>query len=68
MVSLFMKMCEAAALLFVFLLLSHIWSPDVIPTFAVTLVGVIFAALLFVIKLSDYQEKIEQYKYYGFKI
>lgn len=68
MVSVLMKLCEGAALLFVFLLLTHIWSPDVMPTFIVTLTGVIFAGLLFVIKLSDYQEMIEQYKYYGFRI
>lgn len=67
-VSVLMRLCEGAALLFVFLLLTHIWSPNVMPTFVVTLTGVIFAGLLFVIKLSDYQEMIEQYKYYGFRI
>ena len=30
--------------------------------------GIAFAALGGVIKLSDYQEKIEQYRYYGFRI
>ena len=63
-----MKFCEASALLFVFVLLVHLSSPSVIPTFIVVVSGIVFAGLLGMIKFSDYQEKIEQYKYYGFRI
>ncbi len=63
-----MRLCEIAALAFAALLVLHIAVPDVIKTVLVILCGAVFAALLLTIKLSDYQEKIEQYRYYGFRI
>ena len=65
---LIMKLCEIAALSFAALLVLHIAVPDVIKTGVVIICGVIFAGLLLAIKLSDYQEKMEQYRYYGFRI
>ena len=63
-----MRLCEIAALVFVSVLVIHIAVPQLIRTGAVVISGIIFAVLLGVIKLSDYQEKIEQYRYYGFRI
>jgi predicted exporter len=63
-----MRLCEIAALTFVCMLVAHIAVPQVIKVGFVIVSGVIFAILLGIIKLSDYQEKIEQYRYYGFRI
>ena len=63
-----MRLCEIAALVFVCVLVGHIAIPQLIRTGVVVVAGVIFAVLLGIIKLSDYQEKIEQYRYYGFRI
>lgn len=63
-----MKLCEIAAVGFVATLVAHMASPDFVKTAVVVVFGVAFAALIGAIKLSDYQEKIEQYRYYGFRI
>ncbi len=67
-VDLLMKLSEIAAITFVCALVSHIVLPDVIKTGVVVFFGILFALLLSAIKLSDYQEKIEKYRYYGFRI
>lgn len=67
-VDILMKACEIAALAFVSMLVLHITAPEIVKSAIVIICGAVFAALLFVIKLSDYQEKIEQYRYYGFRI
>ena len=67
-VDVLMRLCESAALAFVAILVMHIAMPELIKTGIVVFMGIVFAALLFVIKLSDYQQKIEQYRYYGFRI
>ena len=67
-VDLLMRLCESAALAFVALLVMHIALPDVVRTGIVVVVGIAFAVLLGLIKLSDYQRRIEQYRYYGFSI
>ncbi len=67
-VDVLMRLCESAALAFVAILVMHIAMPELIKTGIVVFVGIVFAALLFVIKLSDYQHRIEQYRYYGFRI
>ena len=67
-VDVLMRMCESAALAFVAILVMHIAMPELIKTGIVVFTGIVFATLLFVIKLSDYQHKIEQYRYYGFRI
>ena len=67
-VDLLMRLCEIAALTFVSALVFHMAMPELIKTGVVVFVGVLFAILLSLIKLADYQEKIEQYRYYGFRI
>ena len=67
-VDLLMKISEIAAVTFVSALVMHIVLPDVIRTGVVVLFGILFATPLVLIKLSDYQEKIAQYRYYGFRI
>lgn len=67
-VELLMSMCEAAAVVFAAVLVAHIVIPNVVGTALVVICALAFTALLGVIKLSDYQEKIEQYRYYGFRI
>ena len=63
-----MKLCEIAALSFVCMLVGHMAMPETVRVAAVVVTGVAFGVLLALIKLSDYQEKIEQYRYYGFRI
>ena len=67
-VDMLMRICEIAALTFVCVLVAHIAVPHVVRTGIVIVSGVAFVVLLGLIKLSDYQEKIEQYRYYGFRI
>ena len=68
MVDLLMKLSEIAAMTFVVALIAHIIAPDVIATAVLVIIGGLFATMIALIKLSDYQEKIEQYRYYGFRI
>ncbi|MBO4904970.1 MAG: hypothetical protein J5367_07075 [Lachnospiraceae bacterium] len=67
-VDILMRACEIAALSFVSTLVLHIMIPEIVKSGLVIICGTVFAALLLTIKLSDYQEKIEQYRYYGFRI
>ncbi|MCR5301918.1 MAG: hypothetical protein K6E49_05720 [Lachnospiraceae bacterium] len=67
-VDLLMRLCEIAALTFVCVLIVHIVLPQMIKTGIVVISGVAFAGLLGAIWFSDYQRKIEQYRYYGFRI
>ena len=67
-VDLLMRLCEITAVIFAAALVLHIAAPDLVRVGIVIVAGAVFAALCAVIKLSDYQEKIEQYRYYGFKI
>jgi hypothetical protein len=67
-VDLLMRLCEIAALAFVTFLVFHMALPELIRTGVVVFTGILFAIFLSLIKLADYQEKIEQYKYYGFRI
>ena len=67
-VDVLMKLCEIAAVGFVAALVAHMASPEFIRTGVVVVFGIAFVALIGAIKLSDYQEKIEQYRYYGFRI
>ncbi len=67
-VDMLMRLCEIAALVFVCALVGHIALPQLVLTGVVVAAGVLFAVLLGTIKFSDYQEKIEQYRYYGFRI
>ena len=67
-VDLLMRLCEISALAFVALLVAHIANPALVKTVPVVLTGIVFAGFGALIKLSDYQEKIEQYRYYGFRI
>ena len=67
-VEMLMSVCEVAAIVFAAVLVAHIAVPAVIKTGMVVFCGLVFAILCGVIKLSDYQEKIEQYRYYGFRI
>ena len=68
MADVLMRFCEIAAMVLVVAIISHIVSPDVIKVGVVIAAGGIFAILMSLIKLSEYQEKIEQYRYYGFRI
>lgn len=67
-VDLLMKLCEIAAIVFVSALVFHMAMPELISTAVVVFAGILFAVLLSLIKLADYQEMIEQYRYYGFRI
>lgn len=60
--------CEIIAIAFVAVLMLHMAVPTIIGTLPVVVIGVAFAFFLFMIGLSDYQEKLVQYDLYGFKI
>lgn len=68
MADMLMKLCEVAAMSFVVALIAHIVSPQTIKTGIVVVCGIAFFVLALLIKLHDYQEKIEQYRYYGFRL
>ena len=68
MVDMLMKLAEIAAMSFVVILIAHIVWPEAVAAGLLIVVGAIFALLVLLIKLSDYQEKIEQYRYYGFRL
>ena len=68
MVSSMMKLCEVVAVVFVFLIIAHISAPELIAQGIVIAAGVAFAILLLAIKYSDYRERLEEYRYYGFKV
>ena len=63
-----MSFSEITAICFVAVLMLHMIVPDIIGTFAVILVGAVFAVLLGMILLADYQDKLVEYELYGFKI
>lgn len=68
MVSRVMQMCELAAIMFAAVLILHLALPEIIRTFWVVIVGAVFAGLMGVILLADYQDKLAEYELYGFKI
>jgi len=63
-----MRFCEVIAVLFVAVLMLHMAAPQTVGRGIVIIVGLIFAALLAVIGLSDYQDKLVEYELYGFKL
>ncbi len=67
-VELLMRLGEGTAIVFVAALVAHIALPTLVPTGIVVIFGAAFAVLLSLIKLSDYQQMIEKYRYYGFRI
>lgn len=63
-----MKACEISSLAFVALLLVHMVAPLAVGTVVVVIAGIIFAGLMGVIALSDYQDKLAEYELFGFKV
>ena len=63
------RMCEIAGLVFVGLLFLHLIRPEIVNVVFVIASAGLFIALLGVIKLGDYQERLgELLEYYGVKI
>lgn len=63
-----MRICEIFAISFVAVLMLHMAIPSTVGVGIVVAVGVVFACLLLLIGLSDYQDKLVEYELYGFKI
>jgi len=63
-----MRLCELAAIAFVAILISHLALPELIGTFLVVVVGMVFVGLMLLIGLADYQDKLVEYELYGFKL
>lgn len=63
-----MRACEWAAIMFVTILMVHLGAPSIVGVTAVIVCGAIFAGLLLLIGLADYQDKLAEYELYGFKI
>lgn len=63
-----MKACEIASLVFVALLVLHMVAPLAVGTTLVVISGLVFAGLMGVIALSDYQDKLDEYELFGFKV
>lgn len=63
-----MKYCEMAALIFVAVLMFHMAAPELVGVLLVAGTGIVFGALLALICLGGYQDKLVEYELYGFKI
>ena len=63
-----MRYCEIAAVCFVAVLIVHMAAPEIVGKLFVIAAGLVFAALLGILGLSDYQDKLVEYELYGFKI
>lgn len=63
-----MRICEVVAVLFVAVLALHLSRPNIFGVVPVVIVGILFAGMLMIIKLSDYQDKLEEYNLYGFRL
>lgn len=63
-----MRICEIVAILFVALLILHMAFPEFMGVTIVVIAGAVFAGLLALIRLGDYQDKLVEYELYGFKI
>lgn len=62
------KLSEVTGIVFIALLLAHLFNPELIGVFLVIVSAVVFAGCLLTIKLGDYQNQLEELRYYGFNI
>ena len=46
----------------------HLMVPEIVGTILVVVAGVIFASLLGMLLLGDYQDKLVEYELYGFRL
>ena len=62
------RYCEISALVFVSVLILHMASPMIVPSFAVVICAIVFALFICLIGISDYQDKLVEYEMFGFKV
>ena len=63
-----MHASEIAGMVFIAVLLAHLFNPVIFKTAFVILTALIFVTFLLIVKLGDYQDQLEEMKYYGFNI
>ena len=68
MVNTAMHLSEAAGMIFAAVLMFHLFNPKLIGSAAVALTALAFIACLVFVKFADYQDQLEELKYYGYNI
>lgn len=63
-----MRLSEISGIVFASMLLAHLFNPKLVGLFVVVIAAVAFAGCLLTIKLGEYQNQLEELKYYGFNI
>lgn len=63
-----MKASEVTGIVFVAVLMMHLFNPVLIKTPIVVMAALMFIGCLLTLKLGDYQDRLEEMKYYGFNI
>ena len=63
-----MHYCEIVGILFVAALIAHMFNPQLFKTFIVVITATAFVVCLLTVKLSDYQNQLEEMSYYGFNL
>lgn len=63
-----MHASEVSGMIFVALLMMHLFNPKLIALPLVVLSAMCFIFFLMVIKLGDYQDRLEEMRYYGYNI
>lgn len=63
-----MRASETAGIIFVACLMLHMIKPQYMNVVFVAMAGSVFVVLLLVVKLGDYQDRLEELKNYGLNI
>lgn len=63
-----MHASEVTGMIFVALLMMHLFNPKLISTPAVVISALCFVGFLLTVKLGDYQDQLEEMQYYGYNI
>lgn len=62
------QLSDVTGLLFMAVLIGHMFNSELIGTFPVVATALAFAVCLLALKIGDYQDQLEELKYYGYKI
>lgn len=59
-----MRACEISGVVFVGILMAHLFNPDVFKTAFVVLAALVFVSFIIMIKLGEYQDSLEELRLY----
>lgn len=62
------KFSEITGIVFAAMLIAHLFNPEFIGLLIVIVTAAAFVVCLMTIKLGDYQDQLEELRYYGFNI